>query len=64
MCFREGVQSQTLDVETSQGMEAQFFRVVLVDGGALLMCAVYHPPGQGPAPLDFLTAHLDDQSQL
>ena len=60
VCFREGVQAQTLPLETPPDMESLFFRVVLADGEALLVCAMYRPPQQGPAPLDYLTTHLDD----
>ncbi len=60
VCFREGVQAQTLHVETPPTTEALFFRVVLTDGTALLLCAVYRPPRQGPLILDFLTDNLDD----
>ena len=60
VCFREGVQAQTLPVETPPDMESLFFRVTLADGEALLVCAMYRPPRQGPVPLNYLTTHLDD----
>ncbi|KAK4328324.1 hypothetical protein Pmani_001267 [Petrolisthes manimaculis] len=54
VCFKEGLQSQLLDVVTPPEMEAMFFRVVLADRSALLICAMYRPPRQGPASLDDL----------
>ena len=60
VCFREGVQAQTLQVDTPPTTEALFFRVVLSDSTALLLCAMYRPPGQGPSSLNFLTVSLDD----
>ncbi len=36
-----------------------FFRLLLDDGTAVLMCALYRPQWQGSAPLTFLTEHLD-----
>ncbi|KAK4323200.1 hypothetical protein Pmani_006079 [Petrolisthes manimaculis] len=43
VCFKEGLQSQLLDVVTPPEMEAMFFRVVLADRLALLICAMYRP---------------------
>ena len=60
VCFKEGVQAQRLEIETLPTTEAVFFKVVLADGTALLLCAMYRPLRQGPAPIDFLTEHLDD----
>ncbi|KAK4288442.1 hypothetical protein Pmani_038527 [Petrolisthes manimaculis] len=37
-----------------------FFRVVLADRSALLICAMYRPPRQGPASLHYLSEKLDD----
>ena len=59
VCFREGVQAQALQVETPPTTEALFFRVVLANGTALLLCAAYRPPRQGPVILRFLTEQLD-----
>ncbi|KAK4306660.1 hypothetical protein Pmani_021553 [Petrolisthes manimaculis] len=55
VCFKEGLQSQLLDVVTPPEMEAMFFRVVLADRSALLICAMYRPPRQGPASLHCMT---------
>lgn len=60
VCFKEGIQFQLLSVETPPQMEAIFFRVVLADRSALLICAMYRPPRHGPASLHFLTETLDD----
>ncbi|KAK4288461.1 hypothetical protein Pmani_038511 [Petrolisthes manimaculis] len=60
VCFKEGLQSQLLDVVTPPEMEAMFFRVVLADRSALLICAMYRPPRQGPASLHYLSEKLDD----
>ena len=60
VCFREGVQAQQLDVDTPAQLEVMFFRVVLADHSALLLCAMYRPPRQGPASLLYLTEALDD----
>ncbi|KAK4318355.1 hypothetical protein Pmani_010653 [Petrolisthes manimaculis] len=43
VCFKEGLQSQLLDVVTPPEMEAMFFRVVLADRLAFLICAMYRP---------------------
>ena len=58
-CFRDGLQTQELEVPLPQQMEALFFRVVLADNSGLLLCVMYRPPRQGRAPLDFLTEELD-----
>ena len=60
VCFKEGVQAQLLEVDTPPHMEAMFFRVVLADRSALLLCAMYRPPRQGPSSLQYLTDKLDD----
>ncbi|KAG0718991.1 hypothetical protein GWK47_007413 [Chionoecetes opilio] len=60
VCFKEGVQAQHLDVVPPPHMEVMFFRVVLADRSAILLCAMYRPPRQGPASLQYLTGALDD----
>ncbi|MPC51035.1 hypothetical protein E2C01_044872 [Portunus trituberculatus] len=60
VCLKKGVQAQTLDIVTPPETEALFLRVVLADSSAILLCATYRLPRQGPAFLDFLTEHLDD----
>ena len=60
VCFKEGLQTQLLDIDMPPRMEALFFRVVLADHSALLLCAMYRPPRQGPASLLYLTDRLDD----
>ncbi len=47
VCFREGVQAQQLDVDRSPQLEVMFFRVVLADHSALLLCAMYRNPLAG-----------------
>ncbi len=47
VCFREGVQAQQLDVDTPPQLEVMFFRVVLANHSALLLCAMYRPPPAG-----------------
>ena len=58
-CFKDGLQTQKLDIELPHQLEALFFRVVLTDNSGLLLCVMYRPPRQGRAPLDFLTNELD-----
>ncbi len=41
VCFKKGVQAQQLDVDTSPQLKVMFFRVVLADHFALLLCAMY-----------------------
>ena len=41
-------------------MEVMFFRIVLDDRSALLLCGMYRPPRQGPASLQYLTKTLDE----
>ncbi|KAG0727704.1 hypothetical protein GWK47_034100 [Chionoecetes opilio] len=60
VCFKEGVQAQHLDVVPPPHMEVMFFRVVLADRSAILLCAMYRPPRQRPASLQYLTEALDD----
>ncbi|XP_063845411.1 uncharacterized protein LOC135091588 [Scylla paramamosain] len=59
VCFREGVQAQQLDVDTPPQLEVMFFRVVLSNHSALLLCAMYRPPRQGPDSLLYLKEALD-----
>ena len=59
LCLKEGVQAQRLEIELPPTIEAMFLRVALADGTALLLCVMYRPPRQGPAPLHFLTETLD-----
>ena len=56
-CFKDGLQTQELDVVLSHLTEALFSRAVLADSSGLLLCVMYRP--QGPSPLDFLTEELD-----
>ncbi|KAG0725103.1 hypothetical protein GWK47_039250 [Chionoecetes opilio] len=60
VCFKDGVQAQHLDVVPPPHMEVIFFRVVLADRSAILLCAMYRPPRQGPASLQYLTGALDE----
>ncbi|KAG0710902.1 hypothetical protein GWK47_021822 [Chionoecetes opilio] len=60
VCFKEGVQAQHLDVGPASPYGGEFFRVVLADRSAILLCAMYRPPRQGPASLQYLTGALDD----
>ncbi|KAG0713285.1 hypothetical protein GWK47_016534 [Chionoecetes opilio] len=60
VCFKEEVQAQHLDVVPPPHMEVMFFRVLLADRSAILLCAMYRPPRQGPASLQYLTGALDD----
>ena len=55
MCLKEGVQAHRLEIETPPLTEAMFLRVVMANGTGLLIFALYRPPRQGPAPIDFLT---------
>ena len=59
VCHREGLQLQLLSVQAPAELEALFFRLLLADKGAILLCAIYRPPRQGDAPLTFLTNQLD-----
>ena len=58
-CFKQGLQTQVIEVMLPQGMEAIFFKVVLRDNTGLLLCVMYRPPRQGRSALDFLTEKLD-----
>ncbi|XP_050704884.1 uncharacterized protein LOC126990346 [Eriocheir sinensis] len=49
VCLKEGVQAQRLEVETPPTTEAVFLKVILADGTALLLCAMYRPPSS-PQP--------------
>lgn len=59
VCHREGLQIQLLTVPVPEEMEVMFFRLLLDDGTAVLLCALYRPQWQGSAPLTFLTDNLD-----
>ena len=59
VCYRECLQIQQLPVLTPQEMEAMFFRLLLADNSAVLLCALYRPQWQGGTPLTFLTEQLD-----
>ena len=54
------MQAQHLDVDTLPQMEMMFFRAVLEDCSALLLCARYHSSPQGPASLQYLPETLDE----
>ncbi|XP_063884696.1 uncharacterized protein LOC135113371 [Scylla paramamosain] len=54
VCFREGVQAQQLGVDVPPQLEVMFFRVVLANHSALLLCATYRLPRQGPDSLLYL----------
>ncbi|MPC74173.1 hypothetical protein E2C01_068523 [Portunus trituberculatus] len=41
-------------------MEVMYFRVMLADRSALLLCALYRPPRQGPVSLLYLAEALDN----
>lgn len=43
-CFRDGLQTQELEVTVPLQTEALFFRVVLEDNRGLLLCIMYRPP--------------------
>ncbi|XP_045113326.1 uncharacterized protein LOC123505739 [Portunus trituberculatus] len=58
-CFKDGLQTQELEIAVPRQTEALFFRMVLADKSGLLFCVMYRPPRQGRAPLDFLTEELD-----
>ena len=60
LCHREGLQMQLLSVPSPEEMEVMFFRLLLADSTAVLLCILYRPQWQGSAPLTFLTEHLDD----
>lgn len=60
VCFKEGMQAQLLDIDTPPLMEMMYFRVTLADRSALLLCALYRPPRQGPDSLLYLTETLDN----
>ncbi|KAK8392608.1 hypothetical protein O3P69_014788 [Scylla paramamosain] len=50
----EGVQAQQLGVDVPPQLEVMFFRVVLANHSALLLCATYRLPRQGPDSLLYL----------
>ena len=57
--YQEDLQLQQLSVTAPEEMDAMFFRLLLTDKTAVLLCALYRPPWQGGAPLTFLTSRLD-----
>ena len=59
VCHREGLQLQLLSVQAPEELEAMFFRLLLADKSAVLLCTIYRPPRQGGAPLTFLIDELD-----
>ena len=59
LCHREGLQIQQLPVLVPEELEVMFFRLLLADRSAVLLCALYRPQWQGGAPLTFLTDQLD-----
>ena len=59
LCHREGLQLQLLPVTTPEEMEVLFFRLLLADKTAVLLCPLYRPQWQHSAPLSFLTDQLD-----
>ena len=60
VCHKENMQVQTLSVQVPRMLEMMFFRIILKDDEALLLCALYRPQWQGDAPISFLTTHLDE----
>ncbi|XP_045137182.1 uncharacterized protein LOC123519742 [Portunus trituberculatus] len=59
LCHREGLQLQLLPVTVPEEMEMLFFRLLLADRTAVLLCPLYRPQWQQGAPLSFLTDQLD-----
>ena len=59
VCHREGLQIQLIPVPVPEEMEAMFFRLLLADKSAVLLCALYRPRWHGNAPLAYLTDQLD-----
>ncbi|MPC61059.1 hypothetical protein E2C01_055122 [Portunus trituberculatus] len=43
VCFKEGMQAQQLNIDIPPLMEVMYFRVMLADRSALLLCALYCP---------------------
>lgn len=58
-CFKDGLQTQELDVALPQMTDELTFMVVLEYNSRLLLCIMCRPPKQGRAPRDFLTEKLD-----
>ena len=59
VCHRDGLQLQQLTIPAPEGMEVMFYRLLLQDETAVLLCALYRPQWQGGGPLAFLTDQLD-----
>ena len=59
VCHKEHMQVQNLSVQMPAWMEIMFFRVLLSDGNALLLCAMYRPQWHNREPITFLTDNLD-----
>ena len=59
VCHKEHMQVQNLTVQMPTRMEIMFFRVLLSDGNALLLCAMYRPQWHYSEPITFLTNNLD-----
>ena len=58
ICFKNGLQTQELEIVLPHLTEELFFRVVLAESSGLLLCHVL-PHRQGSSPLDFLMEELD-----
>ena len=59
VCHKEYMQVQELSVQLPNWMEIMFFRILLSDGKALLLCAMYRPQRHHGHPITFLTDNLD-----
>ena len=57
--LKEGLQAEVLREESVPGIESIFFRVALMAGEGLLVCALYRPTRQGPAVFHFMANNLD-----
>ena len=60
VCHKDSLQMQLLQIQMPDMLEMMFFRIILADRGAALLCVTYRPQWQGSAPITFLTEHLDN----
>ena len=59
VCHKENMEIQALTVQVPTWMEIMFFRIMLSNGKALLLCAMYRPQWHLNDPITFLTENLD-----
>ena len=59
VCYKENMLVQSLPIQIPSWMEMLFFRIILANGEAILLVAMYRPQWQGADPIRYLINHLD-----